>query len=456
MRRLAPFDLPAATTKGEAVVELIGRSEFLHLPDIADSLGKITVGLKSGSSACVRDALGNLDRLIAHLPASIGQAKKIKQDRHCFPALPTVAAMAVSRGDDPPSLVKKVLRLCDDNREKEAVEEIRRAAVLASQGNSRLFRELVRLTHEDDIFHLVKEGIDLGWPEFLLRVIDPKSRFAFNRREGAVPSSETLKEEVLAWPPPLPASIEVLTDIARKPATSARSQHLRHRSLHGLFFLTTPRGRSLLDVTSYWNLIREIRPQMMPVIMANDFEAAVGRAAWWGLYGQHVGCAMTVAEDESFPPLLRRCALEAVWEDYAAGSRAPREIWKMVALRTLRIAKKNPNLVWPLIGRKVYGIAALRQASPKEMKKLLLSQVEDDDLSELARLGIIEALLILERAFPSRRYLRAAWDSNERVKEMILKAAIAYPPVKEKLVVWTESQGLENPFSPTLKIGKKR
>lgn len=90
------------------------------------------------------------------------------------------------------------------------------------------------------------------------------------------------------------------------------------------------------------------------------------------------------------------------------------------------------------------------------MKKLLLSQVEDDSLSELARLGIIEALLILERAFPSRRHLRAAWDSNEPAREMILKAAIAYPPVKEKLVVWTESQGLENPFSPTLRIGKKR
>jgi hypothetical protein len=455
MRRLAPFDLPAAATKGEAAVELIGRSEFLRFPEISNSLEKIAAGLKSGSSASVRDALGNLDRLIDRLPASIDQAKKIRQDRYCFPSLSS-AAMAVSREDNPPSLVKKVRRLFDNGREKEAVEEIRQASLLASQGNSDLFREVVRLTYEDDIFHLVREGIGLGWPAFLLRMIDPKGGFALSKRKGAAPSSETLKYEVLAWPPALPASIEVLTDIARKPAPNARSQYLRQRALHGLLFLTTPKGRSLLDVMSYWSLIREIKPQMLPVILASDFEAAVGRAAWWGLYGQHVGCAMTVAEDESFPLLLRRSALETVWEGYAGGARAPHEIWKAAAQKTLRIAKKDPNLVWPLIGRKVYGIAAMKQASPKEMKELLLNQIEDQGLSEIAREAIVEALLILERAYPSRRHLRAAWNSNGRVKEIILKAAIVYPSVRGRLVVWTESAGFENPFGSPFKTGKKR
>lgn len=162
MRRLAPFDLSAAVTKGKAAVEVLGRPEFRFLDQVEDSLDRIISGLQSPSPIYRRDALGNLDHLIAQLPSSIGQAKRRRPGCHYSSALSSVAAMAVSKGDDPPSLVKKVLRLFDNEREKAAVEEIRRAAVLASQGDLILFRELVRLTHIDSIFHLVKEGIGLG------------------------------------------------------------------------------------------------------------------------------------------------------------------------------------------------------------------------------------------------------------------------------------------------------
>jgi len=181
----------------------------------------------------------------------------------------------------------------------------------------------------------------VGWDELTLQFMNPRRGLLIPglRPERINPH---FLSALFAHPPALPEAINALETVIRQKGKDPWG--LRSRAARGLFLLTTPSRGAHLSPARYWDLLALAWPISIPAIVPEHF--STGENPRWDLYEQHLTIAFQIVEDSARPQGIREAALSAIWT--GGPSRGPRDLALTVCSRTLDLADKGPEWVWPV------------------------------------------------------------------------------------------------------------
>ncbi len=212
--------------------------------------------------------------------------------------------------------------------------------------------------------------------------------------------------------------------------------------------METIRSGSVFHVGKYWKRIVSQKSMNLPAIMPQLFQRETQPDQdRWDLYEEHTHQALSLAENALKALDFRKACLGAVWNGALPPSRIPSIIWAKNFLRTLRLARKEPNLVWPVASGMMTVVAQGNTALAEALLETALNHIVSDKLDADNREVLIDLILSGDLLPNTWDRLMEAWTQSEVLRQRLSEAVKKHDYLKRKLQAFLAKNNPESQVS---------